>query len=67
MGQGRYKVMRQCKMTIGALSGAQWDPKEISKDVRLDDGTLNIDSLDAQEYSTERYMADILQMDLLAG
>ena len=34
---------------------------EASKDVRLDDGTTKIDNLDAQEYSTEEFMRDILE------
>jgi len=64
MAQGRYKVMPHCKHTIDALKNAVWDSKSI-EDKRLDDGTLNIDSLDALEYSTEKYQKDILQMGLL--
>jgi PBSX family phage terminase large subunit len=63
MSQDRYKVMRGCKHVQDALCGARWDPKE--EDVRLDDGTTNIDSLDALEYSTEKYMKDILDVALL--
>jgi PBSX family phage terminase large subunit len=64
MSQGRYQIMRQCKNTIAALSGAMWDPDELT-DTRLDDGTLNVDSLDAMEYSTEKFMQNILDMALL--
>ena len=64
MAQGRYQIMRHCKALIGAFQGAVWDPKHVTEDVRLDDGTLNIDSLDAVEYSTERYQRDIQQMVL---
>ena len=47
---------------IDAFSEAMWDPKAVTEDVRLDDGTTNIDNLDAQEYSAEPYMNDILNM-----
>ncbi len=50
-GTDRYKIMRHCKHTIDAFRSAVW--KKGSDDERLDDGTTNIDSLDAQEYSTE--------------
>ncbi len=62
MGAGRYTVTRHCKHVIEALSSAAWSSKDPTKDVRLDDGTYNIDSLDAMEYSTEPYMDDIIAM-----
>lgn len=52
MAQGRYKIMRSCKATIEALQTAIYDAEQL-EDVRLDDGTTNIDSLDSMEYSTE--------------
>ena len=67
MAQERYTVMRKCGNLIRAYQGAVWDPKELTEDVRLDDGTINIDSLDATEYSTEKYMRDIQQMALRLG
>lgn len=57
---GKYKVLRDCVNTIEAFSTAVWDKKFLTEDVRLDNGTTNIDTLDAQEYSTESYMNDIL-------
>lgn len=65
MAQGRYKVLRKCKHLIEAFQTAIWDSKHVTEDVRLDNGTINIDSLDACEYSTERYMRDIQQAFLL--
>ena len=56
MGADKYKIMRRCSTTIDALSEAMWD----DNNNRLDDGTTNIDNLDAQEYSTEPYMSDII-------
>lgn len=47
-----YYVLSCCKHTINALDSAQWNDKRLF-DERLDDGTSNIDTLDAQEYSTE--------------
>ncbi|MCM1525412.1 MAG: PBSX family phage terminase large subunit [Ruminococcus sp.] len=61
MGTGRYKILKSCTATVDAFSEAMWDGKYPTEDVRLDDGTTNIDNLDAQEYSTEAYMRDIME------
>lgn len=45
---------------IDGLSNAVWDDKQL-KDVRLDDGTSNIDILDAFEYSFEPYIRKLLR------
>ena len=45
---------------IDGLSNAVWDDKQ-QKDVRLDDGTSNIDILDAFEYSFEPFIKAILR------
>jgi PBSX family phage terminase large subunit len=58
IAQKRYKIMRHCKNTISALNNAVWDSKSY-EDKRLDNGTSNIDSLDSQEYSTEKFMKEI--------
>lgn len=63
-GAGKYKVMRHCKHIIDAFSTALWNSKKLN-DERLDDGTTNIDSLDAQEYSTEKYQKQIIDLMLL--
>lgn len=62
MAQGRYKIMRHCKATISALKNARYDTdkRKGGPDVRLDDGTTNIDSLDSMEYTTERLQRDII-------
>ena len=54
MGVDRFKVVKGCKWTIDALKSAIWDSKKLTEDVRLDNGTTNIDSLDALEYAFER-------------
>lgn len=58
-GTDRYKIMSHCEHTIEAFSTAVW--KDGADDVRLDDGSINIDNLDAQEYSTEKYMNDLIK------
>ena len=55
MAAGRYHIINSCNHTRDALSSTVWDSKKL-EDVRLDDGTTNIDSLDALEYSFEPYM-----------
>ena len=54
MGAGRFHIQRGCKWTIDALKSAIWDSKNPTADVRLDNGSTNIDSLDALEYAFER-------------
>lgn len=48
--QGRLKIDMKCVHLIDALKTAVWADSK-TKDERLDDGTSNIDSLDALEYS----------------
>ena len=54
MKQGRLFVSKDCPHLIEAFQTACYDPKSFD-DVRLDDGTSDIDSLDAFEYSIESY------------
>ena len=54
MGARRFFVNKACGNTIDALATAVWDGKKETEDVRLDDGSTNIDSLDAMEYAIER-------------
>ena len=62
MSQGRYKIHKSCKHLKEAFESAVYDEKKVTKDVRLDDGQMNIDSLDATEYSTESIQDDILYL-----
>ena len=61
LSQHRFFVMKHCRHLIEAMQTAVWDSKQITKDVRLDDGNYNIDSLDAMEYSIEPYMQDLVE------
>lgn len=60
MGCGRFFVNRACVRTIDALKSALWDSKYVTEDVRLDDGTTNVDSLDALEYAFEREIPNLI-------
>lgn len=59
-GSDRYRIMRNCVHTIEAFTDAVWAAEGVS-DSRLDNGSVNIDSLDAQEYSTEFIMKDFIE------
>lgn len=61
MGAGRFTVNPDCRHTIEALRTARWDPRHPTEDKRLDDGTVNVDSLDAMEYAFERQMGDFIR------
>lgn len=61
MGADRFKINRTCKHTIGALQAAVWDSRKLTEDVRLDNGTTNIDSLDALEYCYERDIPALIE------
>ena len=58
--QRRAFIMRHCEHTIEAVEAAVWNQKS-AKEERLDDGTVNIDSLDAWEYSWERRMTELTE------
>ena len=60
MAQGRFHVMPDCTNVIASLSEQVWDSKIKDKDVRLDDGTCDIDTADALEYSISKFMKVLL-------
>ena len=64
MGAGRFLISEDCKETIDAFRSAVWDSKKLTEDVRLDNGTTNIDSLDSFEYSIERDISTLLGVRL---
>ena len=62
MAQGRFAYMDgECDSLVNALCTAVWDPKELTKNVRLDDGTSDIDSLDSFEYTIERQISQLIR------
>lgn len=60
MGAGRFWMTEDCSSLQTAFTDAVWD-KEKEKDERLDDGSTDIDSLDAFEYTIERDMKYLIQ------
>lgn len=61
MGAGRFFVTDDCKSLVTAFTDAVWDKEVTDKDERLDDGSTDIDSLDAFEYTIERDMKELIQ------
>ena len=62
MAQGRFAYVEgECNSLVNALCTAVWDPKELTKNVRLDDGTSDIDSLDSFEYTFERRISQLIK------
>jgi len=56
MGAGRFFITDDCTSLQTAFSDAVWDKDVKDRDERLDDGSTDIDSLDAFEYTIERDM-----------
>ncbi len=61
ISQNRFFVKKGLKHISEGLASAVWDDK-LTEDVRLDDGSINIDSLDALEYAAESYMRDLMSV-----
>lgn len=56
----RLKISNKAQTVSDALSEALWDKKH--EDTRLDDGTTDIDTLDAFEYSMGPWMNELAQI-----
>lgn len=56
MATDRFYVLKHCKNVINSLSEQIWNSKYENEDVRLDDGTVDIDTADALEYSFSKYI-----------
>lgn len=61
MGAGRFFITDDCESLETAFSDAVWNKDAKDKDERLDDGSTDIDSLDAFEYTIERDMKYLIQ------
>ena len=66
MGAGLFSLTEDCKSLSEALQEAVWDPK-VNEDERLDDGSSDIDTLDAFEYTIERDMKSVHLNRTLSG
>jgi PBSX family phage terminase large subunit len=58
---GRFFVSADCVKFIEAMETAVWESNKAGKDMRLDDGSVNVDSLDAFEYAIERYERELFK------
>lgn len=61
ISSGRLYISSECPHLIEALQTAVWNEKSVHRDERLDDGSTNIDSLDAFEYSIERFERELFR------
>ena len=61
ISQNRLHYTDDCDTLVGALSNALWNDKVVD-DERLDNGTTDIDTLDAFEYTIERRFKDLLNI-----
>ena len=64
MGANRFRIMSHCEKTIDAYASAVYDAKKVTEDVRLDNGSYNVDQLDATEYAYEREIYDLVDADM---
>lgn len=64
LGQIRFFYMQdQCQSLVDAMTTALWNEKNLTEDERLDDGTSDIDTLDAFEYTFERDIARFIRYE----
>lgn len=59
--QGGFFITIGCESLQSAITDAVWDTEVKDRDERLDDGSTDIDSLDAFEYTIERDMKYLIQ------
>nr|DAD86094.1 MAG TPA: large terminase [Siphoviridae sp. ctGyV19] len=64
LGQIRFFYMQnQCQSLVDAMTTALWNEKNLTVDERLDDGSSDIDTLDAFEYTFERDIARFIRYE----
>lgn len=61
MGGGRFFLLPAARSLADALASALWSGKHPGVDERLDDGSTDIDTLDAFEYTIEREYRRLLR------
>jgi len=61
MGAGRFFITEDCETLSTALQDAVWNEKK-EEDERLDDGSTDIDTLDAFEYTIEREISSRVRL-----
>lgn len=58
LNTGRYLILRRCQNVICSTMTQVWDD-DYKNDVRLDDGSVDIDTADAEEYTWARFIPDL--------
>lgn len=66
MGAGRFFVTEDCETLINALQNAVYSSKA-QEEQRLDDGSTDIDTLDAYEYTIERDIVGVYYNPVKGG
>lgn len=61
LSSNNFGYTEDCKSLVEALEMAVWEPENIQP-IRLDDGTSDIDTLDAFEYSFEKYIKAFIEL-----
>ena len=61
LGAGLFSMTDECQTLRDAMQDAVWNPKS-PEDERLDDGSTDIDSLDAYEYTIEREIREVTRV-----
>lgn len=57
---GKLSIFDNCPEVLNAFQSAVWKP-DSTKEERLDNGSSNIDSLDATEYTLERHIKEFIR------
>lgn len=66
MGSGRFFITQDCETLKKAFQDAVYDSKQL-EEIRLDDGSTDIDSLDAFEYTIERDITGVYYNPVKGG
>lgn len=58
LNTGRYFVLRRCQNVINSTMTQVWEA-DAADDIRLDDGSVDIDTADAEEYTWTRFIPEL--------
>lgn len=65
MGEGRFKIKRECIELIEAFENATWDSKNAGQRLDVTGQKNPVDMLDAFEYSFEEFNKDLLMASII--
>ena len=61
IAKGHWKCLSSCENVIDSTATQVWNSKEGHEDERLDDGTADIDTADAEEYSWSGFLEKLIK------